>query len=144
MSSSLRWETPSVPSGSISPEGLVSRPETRSPYRLEIRYLGLMKLATGRASDTIYLRKGEVREAGIPEGAIAMEWGLTVLDLLRGLAEIHGARVTAQVLTAEDSIRNGVIVLVNGTNIASLDGPQTKLEPSTESQIVLYPVSGGG
>ncbi len=116
--------------------------------KLKVVYVGLIKSAAGKSSDTIYLEEKDGTanriDSVIHEGAITMNWGLTVIDLLRKLVTIYGESFAAQILTVDDSLRNGVYVLVDGTNIDYLDGVLTKLQPSSESQIVLAPASTGG
>ncbi len=62
-------------------------------------------------------------------------------ELLNGLSKIYGERFEKEVLK-DGGISERIIVLINGRNIAFLNGMETKLEDKDE--VSVFPVVAGG
>lgn len=75
------------------------------------------------------------RELDIPAPSTAMV-------LLRELAQIYGAKMQEKLFAADGAVSDEVILLVNGRNIAHLEGTDTGLHD--EDVLSLFPMVAGG
>jgi len=65
----------------------------------------------------------------------------SVRDLLGSLLRVHGTAWREQVFDGHGLV-NGVVVMVNGTNVSRLQGLSTRLSPGDE--VLLLPQFEGG
>ena len=76
-----------------------------------------------------------IKELDIPAPSTAME-------LLLKLSKLYGAAMRDKLFTKDGSISDDVILLVNGRNIAHINGAETPL--CDDDTVSLFPMVAGG
>ncbi len=100
-------------------------PEAR--YNVRVRYYGLFRGLIKRTEEKIEVE----RES-------------TVRDLLTTLASRYGDFFAANLLASDGSILPHLVIMVNGTEIKYLNGPDTRLDGEQETTMVLVAQMSGG
>lgn len=95
--------------------------------KVTVRYFGLFRSLIKRTEETIQVEKES-----------------TVRDLLGHLASQYGDYFAANLLAADGSILPNLVILVNGTEIKHLNGPETRFDGEEEATMVLIATMAGG
>ena len=96
-------------------------------YNVKVRYYGLFRSLIKRTEEEIEVE----RES-------------TVMDLLGLLTARHGEYFAANLLAADGSILPSLVILVDGTEIKHLNGPDTRFDGEEEATMVLVASLAGG
>jgi molybdopterin synthase sulfur carrier subunit len=96
--------------------------------RVSVRFFTTLREITGKREEILEFSRGEV---------------VTVESVLRRLTKLHGKNWTEYVYDAKTGdVRGFLQFLVNGRNIASFEGMETKL--SDGDVLAIIPPVGGG
>ena len=101
--------------------------QSEAQCKVKVRYYGLFRSLIKRTEEKIEVE----RES-------------TVRDLLSLLASRHGEYFAANLLAADGSILPNLVILVDGTEIKHLHGPDTRFDGEEEATMVLVASLSGG
>jgi molybdopterin synthase sulfur carrier subunit len=93
--------------------------------KVEVRYFAMLREIAGKRGETVSL---------LPNSS--------VMDLINLLVERYSDEFKGYIYDAENQVRNYLSYLLNGFNVNSLDGFDTKLNDGDQLSL-LPPVSGG-
>jgi len=86
---------------------------------------------------------GELKEyVGKGWTTVELPGGSSVYDFILKLAQAENPSLLEKLMEGQDRIRSGFTILVNGRNIAHLDGLKTELKD--HDLVSILPVAGGG
>jgi molybdopterin converting factor small subunit len=98
---------------------------------------------TGLAIEVVYF--GLIRNVvPAPEEKVTVAEGATVRDLFHLLCERHGERFRDALFTVEETLLPNAIVLLDGSNIFSENGLETKIDDKRSTHILLTTTAIGG
>ncbi len=79
-----------------------------------------------------------------PEETVTVPVGATVRELIELLCQTHGEALRDALFTAESTLGSSVMVLLDGTNVLSRQGLETRIEGEQSMHVLLTTTAMAG